>query len=148
MNPYLKSFQNDSITYTINRNDANIIFQIIKTSIPYEQSYSIEQLKDISPIFHMSTLNTVYDDLISAANKNRILFKESSGYFIIELDLNVNKNETFKVELVLSKQENASQSIGEQFLMKDINKHFEKINARLDSIDQPTNSVSTKGFRC
>lgn len=54
MDPKLKQFKYDSIDYTISMNDTVMLIQIIKNNQRVaEQTYTIQQLIDISSIFYM-----------------------------------------------------------------------------------------------
>lgn len=132
----LQTFEYESNLSIIKQNDDYIVMEIIKNNqVAAEQTFTINKLKEISPIFSMSSIQSIYEELGSLSKRKELIIKESNNHYSVLI--NIIFKETSTVELIIPKQINAFNN--SLFSMKELNNRFDeqlslinKLNEQLD----------------
>lgn len=93
-------FQYKSLKYCIKNNRTEIIIQIInKQQNETEQSFKIKQFKKIQFYFSLfSSLQNIYEDLISFAKNNKRIIEEKNEIYLFILSINLKEINTLTFE--------------------------------------------------
>lgn len=133
MNSNQQTFQYETLIYTINKNNAAIVIQIMKNKqVEAEKTFTFEQMKNMSPGFYLfPSLQSIYDVLVSLAKENKTTIKESKDFYMFVL--NISCKELSSIELLIPMKINTPD-----------HPLFKAINTRVDMMSELINLINTR----